>query len=106
MGGAREVASRTNVQIVLIFSLYHFDHFFCIVIVWREGNPFQGPRVVSCLRLRNELSKETHVLTKQEAFIGTRNPGGEQQDKGTQENCFVALPFYDDGVSFWVVSGQ
>ena len=62
--------------------------------------------MVSCLRLRNELSKETHVLTKQEAFIGKRNPGGEQQDKGTQENCFVALPFYDDGVSFWVVSGH
>ena len=43
LGGAREVASRTNVQIVLIFSLSHFDHFFCIVIVWREGEHFPGP---------------------------------------------------------------
>ena len=42
------------------------------------------------------------MCCKTKGFIGKRNPGGEQQDKGTQENCFVALLFYDDGVSFWL----
>ena len=51
-----------------------------------RGNPFQGPKVGSCLTLRNELSKETRVLTKQET-IGKSRPGGEQEGKGTEENC-------------------
>ena len=38
-----------------------------------EWAPFQV-RVGSCLTLRNELSKETHVLTKQD-FIGKRHLG-------------------------------
>ena len=41
----------------------------------------------SCLTLRNELSEETHILTKQREFIGKGCLGGEQQGKGTQENC-------------------
>ena len=45
----------------------------------RKGNPFQGPKLGSCLTLGNELSKETHVLTKQEILLG----------KGTQENSSV-----------------
>ena len=36
----------------------------------RKGNPFQGPRLGSCLILRNELSEETHILTKQETLLG------------------------------------
>ena len=35
-----------------------------------EGDPFQGPKVGSCLTLRNELSEVTHVLTKQEILLG------------------------------------
>ena len=35
----------------------------------RKGDPSQGPRVGSCLTLGNELSKETHMLTKQETFF-------------------------------------
>ena len=52
----------------------------------RKGDPFQGPKLGSCLTLRNELSEETHVLTKQEILLG-RAPGGEQDGKGIQENC-------------------
>ena len=40
----------------------------------RKGEPFQGPRAGSCLTLRNELSEETQVLTKQETLLG-RGPG-------------------------------
>ena len=36
----------------------------------RKVDPFQGLRVGSCLTLGNELSEETHVLTKQETLLG------------------------------------
>ena len=36
----------------------------------KKGDPFQGPKLGSCLTLGNELSKETHVLTKQEILLG------------------------------------
>ena len=36
----------------------------------RKGDPFQGPKLGSCLTLGNELSEETHVLTKQEILLG------------------------------------
>ena len=35
----------------------------------RKGEPFQGLKLGSCLTLRNELSEETHVLTKQEVLL-------------------------------------
>ena len=31
---------------------------------------FQGPKLGSCLTLGNELSEETHVLTKEEILLG------------------------------------
>ena len=40
----------------------------------RKGDPFQGPKLGSCLTLGNELSEETRVLTKQEILL----------EKGTQ----------------------
>ena len=36
----------------------------------RKGDTFQGPKLGSCLTLGNELSEETHVLTKQEILLG------------------------------------
>ena len=36
----------------------------------RKGDPFQGPKLGSCLTFRNELSEETHVLTKQAILLG------------------------------------
>lgn len=35
----------------------------------RKGNPFQGPRVGSCVTLRNELSEETYVLAKKDTVL-------------------------------------
>ena len=40
----------------------------------KKGDPFQGLKLGSCLTLGNELSEETHVLTKQEILLG-RAPG-------------------------------
>ena len=42
----------------------------------------------SYLTLGNELSEETHVLTKQET-IGKELQGRQQQCKGTQEDCYA-----------------
>ena len=41
-----------------------------VAICCRKGDPFQGPKLGSCLTLGNELSEETHVLTKQEILLG------------------------------------
>ena len=58
-----------------------------------------------CLKHRNELSKETLMLTKQET-IGKGHPGGEQQGKGTQKDFFAPwLEFHGNGFGFQVVSG-
>ena len=35
-----------------------------VIICCRKRDPFQGPKLGSCLTLGNELSEETHVLTK------------------------------------------
>ena len=46
------------------------------------------------------------MLTEQET-IGKGCPGGEQEGKGTPENCsamWFSLGFYSDGISFQVVS--
>ena len=63
----------------------------------------------SCLTLRNELSKETHVLKKQETLLG-RGPWAEhgrvREPRRTALPSACSLGFYGDGISFWVVSGQ
>ena len=46
---------------------------FFISLWWlccRKGDPFQGLKLSSCLTLGNELSEETHLLTKQEILLG------------------------------------
>ena len=73
----------------------------------RKGNPFQGPRVGSCLTLGHELSQETHAcIDKAKVFTGKGCPGREQQGQGTQENCSGLRSWvYGDGVGFLIVSG-
>ena len=43
----------------------------------------------SCLTLRNELSKETHVLTKQETLLGR---GAQAESSRVREPRRTALP--------------
>ena len=75
----------------------------------RKGDPFQGLKVGSCLTLGNELSKEIHMLTKQEILLGkgvqtessrVRKPRRASLPKG------LSLGFYGDGISFQVVFSQ
>ena len=58
----------------------------------------------SSLTLRNELSKKTYVLTKQET-IGKRRSSGELQGKGTQENCSAAWLAVSGFMVMGLVSG-
>ena len=55
----------------------------------RKADPFQGPKLGSCLTLGKELSEETSA-DKARDFIGQGHPGGEQEGKGTQEDCSAA----------------
>ena len=72
-----------------------------MTVCCRNGDPFQGSKGGSCLTLGDELSIETHMLTKQGTLLG-RGAWGEEEGKGAQEACsYVArsLGFYGD-VSF------
>ena len=63
----------------------------------------------SCLTLGNELSEETHVLTKQEILLG-RDTWAEsrriREPRRTALPMACSLRFYGPGINFWVVSGQ
>ena len=58
----------------------------------------QGPRVGACLTLRNELSEETHVLTKQETLLG-RGAGVESSRIGEPRR--TALPCGSQSRVLW-----
>ena len=55
----------------------------------RKGDPFQGPKLGSCLTLRNELSEEAHVLTKHEILLGK---GTQVESRRGREPRRTALP--------------
>ena len=57
--------------------------------VLQEGGLLPGPKRGSCLTLGNELSKETHELTKQEAILGR---GGQVESRRVREARGTALP--------------
>ena len=61
----------------------------------RKRDPFQGPKLGSCLTLRNELSEDAHVLTKQETLLG----------KGAQETHSAAWLTVSGFMVMGLVSG-
>ena len=77
-------------------------------ICCRKGGPFQGLKLGSCLTLGNELSEETHVLTKQEILLGkgTRVESSRvREPRRTALHMAHSPGFYGDGISFRVVFG-
>ena len=60
-----------------------------VAICCRKVDPFQGPKLGSCLTLGNELSEETHVLTKQEILLGK---GTRVESSRVREPRRTALP--------------
>ena len=61
----------------------------CLHICCRKEDPFQGPKLDSCLTLGHELSEETHVLTKQEILLGK---GTRVESSRVRESRRTALP--------------
>ena len=75
-------------------------------ICCRKGDPFQGPKLGSCLTLTlgNELSEETHVLTNQDILLGKSD---WTESSGVREPRRTAVTVVDgDGISFQVVLSQ
>ena len=64
----------------------------------QEGAPLQGPKGSSCLTLRNELSEETHMLTKQKALLGT---GALAESMKVREPRGTALPHGSQSQVLW-----
>ena len=60
-----------------------------VTICCRKVDPFQGPKLGSCLTLGSELSEETHVLTKQETLLGK---GARVESSRVGEPRRTALP--------------
>ena len=65
----------------------------------RKGDPFQGLRKGSCLTLGNELSEETHMLTKQESLLGR---GAWVESSRGREPRRMALPRGSKSQLLWV----
>ena len=64
----------------------------------RKEDPFQGPKLGSCLTLGNELSEETHVLTKQEILLGK---GTWVESSRVREPRRTALPHGSQSQVLW-----
>ena len=76
----------------------------CVSWCCRKGVPFQGPKLGSCLTLRNELSEEKHA-EKARDFIGKGRPGGEQEGEGAQEKRFATWLAVSGFMVMGLVSG-
>ena len=85
-----------------LLGMKHYSHLHTSVklyrsICGRKGDPFQGPKLGSCLTLKNELSKETQVLTKQEILLGK---GTRVESSRVREPRRTVLPH---GSQSWVL---
>ena len=63
----------------------------------RKGDPLQGPKLSSCLTLRNELSEETHVLTKQDSLLGKGTWADSSRVRGPRRTVL------SHGLQSWVL---
>ena len=57
----------------------------------RKEDPFQGPKLGSCLILGNELPEETYVLTKQEILLGKGTRVESSRVRETSRLCKEVL---------------
>ena len=69
-----------------------------VSICCRKGDPFQGPNPGSCLTLGNELSEETHVLTKQNILLGK---GTQVESSRVREPRRTVLPCGSQSRVLW-----
>ena len=92
--------SRKEVSILLSLVPLPFTHIIilCYISLLQEGSPIPGPRVGSFLSLGNEVSEETHVLTKQETLLGR---GAWVESTRVRESRRMALPCGSQGLILW-----
>ena len=79
------------------------------IILLQEWGPLLGPETGFLSNARKWIVRGDICADKARDFIGKGHLGGEQDGKGTQENCCVtscSLGFYGDGISFRVVFSQ
>ena len=69
-----------------------------MMMLLHEGRPLPGPELGSCLPLGNELSEETHVLTKQEILLGK---GTWVDSRRVREPRRTALPHGSQSRGLW-----
>ena len=69
-----------------------------VAICCRKGDRLQGPKLGSCLTLRNALSEEAHVLTKQEILLGK---GTRVESRSLKEPRRTALPCVSQSWVLW-----
>ena len=104
LGSSNEQNSRKflptwSLQSPTLGNLNVISNSFCIKTEFccRKGDPFQGLKLGSCLTLGNELSEETHELTKQEILLGK---GTRVEGSRVREPRRTALPC---GSQSWVL---
>ena len=68
-----------------------------VAICCRKVDPFQGPKLGSYLTFGNELSEETHVLTKQETLLGK---GTQVESSRVREPRTALFPLRTDQLIF------
>ena len=75
-----------------------------------KGTPLPGPETGLLSNTQKRIVEGDTCADKARDFIGKGRPGGEQEGKGTQENCSVpwlaVSGFYGNGISFPVVFSQ
>ena len=94
----RDITLPTKVRLVKIFPVDKHTCWFIQSFCCRKGDPFQGLKLGSCLTLRNELSEETHVLTKQEILLGE---GTLVESRRVREPRRTALPHGSQSPVLW-----
>ena len=81
-----------------------------VTICCKKAVPFQGPKLGSRLTLRNELSEETHLLTKQEILLGkgtrvessrVRKPRRTALPRGSQCTGRVSFKPFPNSSGWW-----
>ena len=61
-----------------------------VTVLLREGGPLPGPETGLLSNTRKWIVRGDTHADKARDFIGEGHPGGDQQGKGTQENCSAA----------------
>ena len=69
-----------------------------LLLLVKEGDPFPGLRVGFCLTLGNELSEETHVMTKQETLL---EKAARAESSWVREPRRTALPCGSQSQVLW-----